>query len=89
MRAFFSEYPEEVRDNVEYQMDKMTDEGKRYAVQVRKAYGEHFVRRGLEQARQRQIQILRNPPSPPSHPRQAGGPDDQVAQEGTANEVTG
>jgi glutamate--cysteine ligase len=60
MRAFFGDFPEEVRDNVEYQMDKLTDEDKRYAVQVRKAYGEYFVRRGLELARQRQMQILRD-----------------------------
>ena len=59
MRAFFGEFSIEVRDNVEYQMDKMTDESKRYAVQVRREYGEGFVRRGLGLAQKRQRQLLR------------------------------
>ena len=58
MRAFFGEFSIEVRDNVEYQMDKMTDESKRYAVQVRREYGEGFVRRGLGLAQKRQRRLL-------------------------------
>ncbi len=56
MTEFFRDAPNEYRDALAFEYDKMTDPAKRYAVLVRERYSEDFVRGGLELATERRWQ---------------------------------
>lgn len=54
MRTFYRDADPEVQAVLEFETAKFTDAENRYAWKVRHMYGDHFVRKGLELARQLQ-----------------------------------
>lgn len=57
MQEFFADASQDVLDNLEFQMSKFTDQQNRYSWQVRQAYSDTFVKKGLELAKQLQDEI--------------------------------
>ncbi len=58
MKAFFREYPEEIRQALSFEEQKLLDPEKRYAWIIRREYGDGFVEKGLALAEQRQEEAV-------------------------------
>ena len=54
MQEFYSDFPEEIQKVLVFEKEKFIDAEKRYAWIIRKQYGNGFVKKGLELAKQRQ-----------------------------------
>lgn len=54
MEAFYESFPEEIRDCISFEKQKFLDPDTRYAWQIRKKYGDAFVKKGIELAKARQ-----------------------------------
>ncbi len=59
MAQFYREFPAEVTDVLAFQRAKFEDAENRYAWKIRKQFGGGFVEKGLELARQRQEEAVR------------------------------
>lgn len=54
MKEFYRDYPDEVKEILDFEEEKLIDPMKRYAWIIRKEYAGCFVEKGLELAKQRQ-----------------------------------
>lgn len=54
MAEFYWDFPDPVREVLEFQRNKFLDADNRYAWQIRRIYGGGFVKKGMELARRRQ-----------------------------------
>lgn len=59
MARFFRDFPAEVNDVLAFQRAKFEDAENRYAWKIRKQFGGGFVENGLELARRRQEEAVR------------------------------
>lgn len=54
MKEFYQDYPENIREILDFQEAKFIDGDNRYAWKIRKAYSDGYVKKGLELAKMRQ-----------------------------------
>ena len=54
MKAFYRDYPDQVKKILDFQESKFTDADNRYAWQIRDIYGSNYVKKGIILAEQRQ-----------------------------------
>ena len=51
MKTFFKDYPDYAEKVLDFQLEKLQNDEKRYACMVKKTYGEDFVKKGIELAK--------------------------------------
>ncbi len=51
MKTFFKDYPDYAEKVLDFQLEKLQNDEKRYAYMVKKTYGEDFVKKGIELAK--------------------------------------
>ena len=51
MKTFFKDYPDYAEKVLDFQLEKLQNDEKRYAYMVKKTYGEDFVKKGMELAK--------------------------------------
>ncbi len=56
MKEFYQDFPGDVAEILAFEEEKFIDPEKRYAWQLRREYGEHFVEKGLQLAKKYQAQ---------------------------------
>ena len=54
MQDFYRDFPEEVQEVLAFEKEKFIDAEKRYAWIIRKQYGNGYVKKGIELAKERQ-----------------------------------
>lgn len=59
MREFYKDFPKEVHQILDFEEEKFRDPEKRYSWQVRKQYEDSFVKKGVQLAKQRQEEALK------------------------------
>lgn len=57
MREFYRDFPEDVQKVLEFETEKFLDGENRYAWQIRKAFSDGYVKKGLELAKKRQEEL--------------------------------
>lgn len=58
LEAFYRDFPAEVQEMIQFEKEKFLYPEKRYAWVIRKAYGNGFVKKGLELAKLRQASLV-------------------------------